>query len=315
MITSAKMIRTARKGGTVTHLALSGDVPSLCGRMAFEEAGNARLCKSCARIAHVADSEGEWTEAEEHFIALPREAGQWEMLSDVVSDYDKGAENSPSRIALYRAALARRNYTTTTITNHSDARTRNSDGNVIGGGKVKKTRKGASEGQITFILSLISQISEFDSELGRNHAKICTPEYLADLPWNGEHTVSDVIDELKADLLTVRILAPKMEIKTSSGIKEDEIFVLNGEYYKTKKSKAGHLYAMHWDGGSWDYDSAKGVIRKLTPEMRATAAQAAEFGHTYHCCVFCSRALTDSRSETVGYGPKCADDRGLPWGE
>jgi hypothetical protein len=32
-------------------------------------------------------------------------------------------------------------------------------------------------------------------------------------------------------------------------------------------------------------------------------------------CCFCGRELTTPESQTVGYGPVCAADRGLPWGE
>lgn len=42
---------------------------------------------------------------------------------------------------------------------------------------------------------------------------------------------------------------------------------------------------------------------------------AAAHGRQVGSCCFCSRALTDERSTSVGYGPICAARFGLPWGE
>ena len=45
------------------------------------------------------------------------------------------------------------------------------------------------------------------------------------------------------------------------------------------------------------------------------AGVASAFGRRTGSCCFCARALTDARSVSVGYGPICADNFGLPWGE
>jgi hypothetical protein len=45
------------------------------------------------------------------------------------------------------------------------------------------------------------------------------------------------------------------------------------------------------------------------------AAAAASYGHATNSCCFCRRELTDERSVSVGYGPVCAGNFGLPWGE
>ena len=43
-------------------------------------------------------------------------------------------------------------------------------------------------------------------------------------------------------------------------------------------------------------------------------AEAAAYGHrTGHCC-FCNTRLDDERSTDMGYGPICARNYGLPWG-
>lgn len=59
-----------------------------------------------------------------------------------------------------------------------------------------------------------------------------------------------------------------------------------------------------------------------TPELIAAleafnanpAESATTHGHMSGNCMFCSKTLTDSRSVTVGYGPDCAENWGLPWG-
>lgn len=45
------------------------------------------------------------------------------------------------------------------------------------------------------------------------------------------------------------------------------------------------------------------------------AAAATAYGKATGCCSFCSKALTDGRSVAMGYGPVCADNYGLPWGD
>jgi hypothetical protein len=39
------------------------------------------------------------------------------------------------------------------------------------------------------------------------------------------------------------------------------------------------------------------------------------YGHRTGNCCFCARHLEDGRSVAVGYGPTCADNFGLPWGD
>ena len=63
---------------------------------------------------------------------------------------------------------------------------------------------------------------------------------------------------------------------------------------------------------AWIYDPA--ARRSLSDDTRMTAEQAAEFGRTTGRCVFCSHRITTPESLTVGYGPTCAERRGLPWG-
>lgn len=128
---------------------------------------------------------------------------------------------------------------------------------------------------------------------------------------------SALIDRLKLEIEKAKQEAPKPALPSASlTVGLGDICKYEGELYKIKVSQAGRPYALKWDTDteSWDYDSARGVIRKLTPEHLATAEDAAQFGHLYHRCVFCSRPLAKDESEAVGYGPDCAEKRGLPWG-
>lgn len=45
------------------------------------------------------------------------------------------------------------------------------------------------------------------------------------------------------------------------------------------------------------------------------AAIASAYGKLTGNCCFCSSGLTDERSTSVGYGPVCAQNYALPWGE
>lgn len=94
----------------------------------------------------------------------------------------------------------------------------------------------------------------------------------------------------------------------------DGFYKLDGDFVKVQEAKngSGRLYAKRWDGSQWEYEA--GLIRKIRPEMALTAEQAKEWGDLYGCCIYCSRDLTDERSIDAGYGPICAEKRGLPWG-
>ena len=57
------------------------------------------------------------------------------------------------------------------------------------------------------------------------------------------------------------------------------------------------------------------ILKSIRFFAENPAKVAAEYGHlTGHCC-FCCRTLTDERSTSVGYGPICAENYDLPWGE
>lgn len=115
--------------------------------------------------------------------------------------------------------------------------------------------------------------------------------------------------------------------RTSGDLAEEGFYKVGETYFKVQKAKfgSGRLYAKQLlelprrgeDGtleskGYWDM--ARGVVYKLRPEDKLTGEQAAEFGQLYGICMYCWSELTDERSIEVGYGPICANKRGLPWG-
>lgn len=91
-----------------------------------------------------------------------------------------------------------------------------------------------------------------------------------------------------------------------------DVHVVDGKYYRVSVGQnSGQPYVNEWTGSSWEF--AKGAVAKLSANTVATAEQAAEFGHAFSRCVFCSLPLDLDRSIEVGYGQKCAAHRGLPW--
>lgn len=99
-----------------------------------------------------------------------------------------------------------------------------------------------------------------------------------------------------------------------------DVHVLDGTYYRVHESQtSGYLYGAVWNGakfvGPRHDERAKGLLRRISSATLATAEEAAAFGHMHHRCCFCSTPIDTPESEAVGYGPKCAADRGLPWGE
>ena len=106
--------------------------------------------------------------------------------------------------------------------------------------------------------------------------------------------------------------APKVVKSAPAPVTEPGVYFDGEHYYKVVFNQSQtNLYAKVWDA-EWVY--APGAIKRLDARMRVTAEQAARFGKLWGSCVFCTRMLTDERSIAVGYGPRCAEREGLPWG-
>lgn len=75
--------------------------------------------------------------------------------------------------------------------------------------------------------------------------------------------------------------------------------------YLGRIDKTGNLFASHVA------DDVMDTLKRFATNPEKVAS---EYGKlTGHCC-FCMRALSDTRSTEVGYGPVCADKFGLAWG-
>lgn len=84
-------------------------------------------------------------------------------------------------------------------------------------------------------------------------------------------------------------------------------------FYRVSHRRNGQgWYVNLWAGSEWIY--ARAARQIIVPAHEATAEHAAAFGAAFSRCVFCTRELDTAESITVGYGPVCADQRGLPWG-
>lgn len=66
-----------------------------------------------------------------------------------------------------------------------------------------------------------------------------------------------------------------------------------------------------WEPRSW----VRGNIIDAVKDFECDPAKyAAAYGHRNQRCCFCSKPITTTESQTVGYGPDCAKKMNLPWG-
>lgn len=109
------------------------------------------------------------------------------------------------------------------------------------------------------------------------------------------------------------VVAPKAPVT------EVGMYALGEEFYKVQAGQRGQLYAKRvavattWDGKvRVRFVYAPGVVAKLAPADKLTAAQAREFGMNFGTCVNCGLLLHDKegRSQLAGYGKKCAERNG-----
>lgn len=106
---------------------------------------------------------------------------------------------------------------------------------------------------------------------------------------------------------------PKAARVDEPELRKGDVHVVDGSYYRVHVAQgSGNLYACKWDGERFDYE--RGAIKLLNPGNKITAEQAAEFGHMFERCCFCSHDIDTPESTAAGYGPKCAAKHGLPWG-
>jgi hypothetical protein len=119
---------------------------------------------------------------------------------------------------------------------------------------------------------------------------------------------------------------PKLRAITESGVvlrihRAGEKSKHVGQIMVTEKLADGNLYYGRVDREGTFHPSQKVSAEQLaaaTPALVAMATDPAAAGKAYGArtghCAFCALALEDGRSVEVGYGPVCAENFGLPWG-
>lgn len=63
------------------------------------------------------------------------------------------------------------------------------------------------------------------------------------------------------------------------------------------------------------HSATPGLVGALVDIALDPVGTAKAYGHVTGQCCFCGLPLTDGRSIAVGYGPICAENWGLPWGD
>ncbi len=90
------------------------------------------------------------------------------------------------------------------------------------------------------------------------------------------------------------------------------MYIKDGRIFKVVLSKAGRPYALELvgvkgeDSDPWNYDSARGMVKKLSAYDMMTLEQAKEYGCLHGVCCVCGARLTNPVSIEAGIGPICA---------
>lgn len=324
----ADTITGIRRGGAVVHYSVNG-VVSLCGRFMVQgDQSGKRACKSCVRIGHLVTTplnDELWTivrasylaDRAESFIREPRPYQSWVMLQDVVNDWRSGEYQDDERqrayVALCTLALEHRALKADGEKAKEYKRDMvKGDGLVNPNSLSKAVTNGASDKQIDFLRKLYAELDELEPMDSGSRVEVFEKDILPQLTKKGASNIIErcieLVKKARANKPKVIVEAPKAE-----GMKKG-VYVLEGKFYRWTLSHAGRPYALLWNGSVWDYESAKGIVGKLTPTMAVTAEQAAAWGHEHDACIFCSLPLNDSRSRNAGYGKDCANNHSLPWG-
>jgi vacuolar-type H+-ATPase subunit E/Vma4 len=118
---------------------------------------------------------------------------------------------------------------------------------------------------------------------------------------------------------SVKVKWPKITVLLTNG--ENYTFSLAGE----KSANPGFLYVKR--NGMYlgkvsptgeltrSGSMTEGDVRAINGFSQDPVTAAANHGFITGNCAFCRLKLTDPRSVKVGYGPVCADNFSLPWGE
>jgi hypothetical protein len=163
----------------------------------------------------------------------------------------------------------------------------------------------ATEKQLNFLKKLfIERSNNEEAQIVRGHL---LTEYKA-----GKLTRKMASDAINDILMMEKDVKSPTTVEKSTELEHGQVWITReGQVVRIKMNQQGSaFYGLVWNGADWKY--IPGILSTLDHTM--TAEEAAKWGHEHQWCVFCSKNLSDPRSEAVGYGQTCANKRGLPWG-
>lgn len=107
----------------------------------------------------------------------------------------------------------------------------------------------------------------------------------------------------------------RLSIAGPNSKKTGSVVVTDGGPYGDNK-----FYGWVSPEGLWEksmrlFPETNTILRLLKRVSEDPVKAAAEHGHMHGRCCMCNLELSDERSTKVGYGPVCAKNWGLPWGE
>ncbi len=114
--------------------------------------------------------------------------------------------------------------------------------------------------------------------------------------------------------LTIKLYraGPKSKFEGDIQVTDGEAYDSNVWYGRISKSDGAFVRSRQTDRRL--PQQAADVAELIAAFDHDPAGVAAAYGLHTGECAFCARELTDNRSCTVGYGPTCAKNYGLPWG-
>lgn len=125
----------------------------------------------------------------------------------------------------------------------------------------------------------------------------------------------DELRSLRAELASARRLARDAEragrdaarqVPASGALVPDRLYETpDGEIYRTYLSGEGNLYVKIWTTDGWDYEGARGALRRIRPEHRMTVERAKELSLQWAQCIRCGAELSNAVSVERGIGPVC----------
>lgn len=183
----------------------------------------------------------------------------------------------------------------------------------------------ASNKQLSFISTLITQLAELDSECAAAHSIYAKT---ANLTGGYSGTASQLINQLKADIAEARAEARQAATAAVAEVENARIdhgfhqVTIDGNEvilkvvrpkhnakgrpyaYGVKAEWPEHFWAAEESTGRWFY-LGRTYNHLLSDATLLDATQAAAFGHKHGWCIVCSAKLEDPESRHDGIGPSC----------